>query len=96
MSLGPFSVETLLIGISKQTEFVYSVVVAEHAAVRTMMHQARSIMEEAFKKDEAFLEVKTTAFSRLSTHIRAFKPLKDVGVSHGYAQIFNIIVNLIN
>ena len=56
-----------------------------------MMHQARSIMEEAFKKDEAFLEVKTTAFSRLSTHIRAFKPLKDVGVSHGYAQIFNII-----
>ena len=39
-----------------------------------------------FDLDEgAFLEVKTTAFSRLSTHIRAFKPLKEEGISHGYA-----------
>lgn len=51
-------------------------------------------MEEAFKKDEAFLEVKTTAFSRLSTHIMAFKPLKEVGVSHGYHEIFKIIAQI--
>jgi len=65
--------------------------VAEHAAVRTMMHQARSIITEAFKGDGEFLQVKTSAFSKLSTHIRAFKPLNEQGLSHGYAQIFNVI-----
>merc|ERR1719284_2110672 len=66
--------------------------VAEHAAVRTMMHQARSIIEEAFGAEEAgFLESKTSAFSKLSTHIKAFKPLNEQGLSHGYAQIFNVI-----
>merc|ERR1712110_1235200 len=67
--------------------------VAEHAAVRTMMHQARSIITEAFKVEEAadFLQVKTSALSKLSTHIRAFKPLTEQGLSHGYAQIFNVI-----
>merc|ERR1712110_70182 len=35
--------------------------VAEHAAVRTMMHQARSIIEEAFQQEAAdFLQVKTS------------------------------------
>ena len=29
--------------------------------------------------------------SKLSSHIRAFKPLADQGLSHGYAQIFNVI-----
>merc|ERR1711907_29424 len=50
--------------------------VAEHAAVRTMMHQARSIIEEAFQTegaDAGFLQVKTSALNKLSTHIRAFK-----------------------
>jgi hypothetical protein len=66
--------------------------VAEHAAVRTMMHQARSIIEEAFGGEEAgFLESKTSAFSKLSTHIKSFKPLNEQGLSHGYAQIFNVI-----
>merc|ERR1712110_514829 len=68
--------------------------VAEHAAVRTMMHQARSIIEEAFHTegaDAGFLQVKTSALNKLSTHIRAFKPLAEEGLSHGYAQIFNVI-----
>merc|ERR1711981_1527490 len=41
--------------------------VAEHAAVRTMMHQARSIIEEAFHQEAeeaAFLQVKTSALSK--------------------------------
>jgi len=71
----------------------FQAAVAEHAAVRTMMHQARSIIEEAFhtESEAAFLQVKTSALSKLSTHIRAFKPLAEQGLSHGYAQIFNVI-----
>jgi len=71
----------------------FNAAVAEHAAVRTMMHQARSIIEEAFQSEGAaeFLQVKTSALSKLSTHIRAFKPLAEQGLSHGYAQIFNVI-----
>jgi len=72
----------------------FAAAVAEHAAVRTMMHQARSIITEAFHTEGAeanFLEVKTSALNKLSTHIRAFKPLAAEGLSHGYAQIFNVI-----
>merc|ERR1712190_236316 len=71
----------------------FQAAVAEHAAVRTMMHQARSIITEAFQTESeaAFLQVKTSALSKLSTHIRAFKPLAEQGLSHGYAQIFNVI-----
>ena len=72
----------------------FQAAVAEHAAVRTMMHQARSIIEEAFQTEGAeagFLQVKTSALNKLSTHIRAFKPLAEEGLSHGYAQIFNVI-----
>jgi chromosome segregation ATPase len=71
----------------------FNAAVAEHAAVRTMMHQARSIIEEAFtsESEAAFLQVKTSAMSKLSSHIRAFKPLAEQGLSHGYAQIFNVI-----
>jgi hypothetical protein len=72
----------------------FQAAVAEHAAVRTMMHQARSIIEEAFhteSEEASFLQVKTSALSKLSTHIRAFKPLAEQGLSHGYAQIFNVI-----
>merc|ERR1712151_102948 len=70
----------------------FNAAVAEHAAVRTMMHQARSIIEEAFQQEAAdFLQVKTSALSKLSSHIRAFKPLAEQGLSHGYAQIFNVI-----
>jgi len=56
-----------------------------------MMHQARSIITEAFKGDAGFLQVKTSAMNKLATHIKAFKPLADQGLSHGYAQIFNVI-----
>jgi hypothetical protein len=72
----------------------FAAAVAEHGAVRTMMHQARSIIEEAFQTEGAeagFLEVKTSAMIKLSSHIRAFKPLAAEGLSHGYAQIFNVI-----
>merc|ERR1712203_356678 len=71
----------------------FNAAVAEHAAVRTMMHQARSIITEAFQveSEAAFLQVKTSALSKLSTHIRSFKPLAEQGLSHGYAQIFNVI-----
>jgi len=69
----------------------FNAAVAEHAAVRTMMHQARAIITEAFGRDAEFLQTGTSAFSKLSTHIKAFKPLADQGLSHGYAQIFNVI-----
>ena len=55
----------------------FNAAVAEHAAVRTMMHQARAIITEAFGRDAEFLQTGTSAFSKLSTHIKAFKPLAD-------------------
>merc|ERR1712110_882328 len=88
--------EAMLAGLDEENARLiesFNQAVAEHAAVRTMTHQARSIITEAFKVEEeaAFLEVKTSALSKLSTHIRAFKPLAEQGLSHGYAQIFNVI-----
>jgi hypothetical protein len=64
---------------------------SEHAAVKRMMIKARKIMQEAFRHKGEFLQLKATAFAKLSTHIKAFKPLKEQGISHGYAQIFNVI-----
>jgi len=69
----------------------FNAAVAEHAAVRTMLHQARSIITEAFGGNAEFLQTSTSAFAKLSTHIKAFKPLAEQGLSHGYAQIFNVI-----
>jgi len=42
-----------------------------------MMHTARAIMSEGFGDYSEFLEVKTSAYSKLSAHIRAFVPLKE-------------------
>jgi len=57
-----------------------------------MMVKARKIMTDAFRKgSKNFLQVKTSAFAQLSTHIKAFKPLEEHRISHGYAQIFNVI-----
>jgi hypothetical protein len=63
----------------------------EHAAVKRMMVKARKIMTEAFRHKGEFLQMKTSAFAKLSAHIKAFQPLKPQGISHGYAQIFNVI-----
>jgi len=71
---------------------MFNKVVAEHNAVRTMMHQARNIMREAFggEQEANFLQVQTSALSKLSSHIKAFKTEKK-GLAHGYAQVFNVI-----
>jgi hypothetical protein len=40
-----------------------------------MMHTARAIIVEGFKGDgAAFLEVKTSVYSKFASHIRSFKP----------------------
>merc|ERR1712110_244531 len=88
--------EAMLAGLDEENARLiesFNGAVAEHAAVRQMMHQARSIIEEAFQTESeaAFLQVKTSAMAKLSSHIRAFKPLAEQGLSHGYAQIFNVI-----
>ena len=49
------------------------------------MHKARNIMRDAFGGEEAnFLQTQTTALSKLSAHIKAFKTEKE-GLAHGYA-----------
>ena len=59
-----------------------------------MIHQARAIMTEAFKKNnggESFLETQSQAFAKLSKKIRGFKAKTKQGVSHGYLKIITVI-----
>lgn len=77
-------------GENERLTAAFNDVVAQHNAVRTMMHTARGIMQEAFNPTSEFLQVKTSAMGKLAAHIRAFKTEPNT-LSHGYAQIFNVI-----